>query len=278
VSTHVVMRSRYDHRNPPNALFGVAIAGLLTAYGIASRRRQQRHIALASRGATDDSRGRTATWPSQIPWRGWWDILLRANEAMSRRNLSLIAAGAAFYAFIAIPSALAALVSLYGMVFDPAEVGRQLQSLAGLLPDEALKLLSDQLRNLTSKSTTALSASFVVGLAIALWSARSGASSMITALNVAYDEPEKRGYIGFQIAAVGLTIGGVLFAIVALGLIAVLPAVVGILPVGDSARIIASVLRWPLLVILLMIGLAATYRSEERRVGKECRSRWSPYH
>lgn len=263
------MKSRDDH---PNALFGAAIAGLLTAYAIASHRRQRRHIALASQGAIDDARGRAATWPSEIPWRGWWDILLRANEAMSRRNLSLIAAGAAFYAFIAIPSALAALVSLYGMMFDPAEVSRQLQSLAGLLPDEALQLLSDQLRSLTSKSSTTLSASFVVGLAVALWSARSGASSMITALNVAYDEQEQRSYVRFQIAALGLTLGGVLFAILALGLIAVLPAVVGILPFGASGKMVASILRWPILVGLLMIALAAAYRIGPCRA--EPRWRW----
>ena len=267
-----MMDSRDNRPKPPNALLGVAIAGLLTAYGIASHRRERRHIALASRGATDDARGRTAKWPSQIPWRGWWDILLRANQAMSRRNLSLIAAGAAFYAFIAIPSALAALVSLYGMVFDPTEVGKQLQSLAGLLPDEALKLLSDQLRSLTSQSSKTLSASFVIGLAIALWSARSGASSMITALNVAYDEQERRGYIRFQVAALGLTLGGVLFAIVALCLIAVLPAVVGFLPFGDAGKTIAAIVRWPLLVIMLMAALAATYRVGPCRA--EPRWRW----
>src|SRR5438552_13008014 len=79
-----------------------------------------------------DAHGRRAKWPSHIPARGWRDILIRVKDDISRKNLSLIAAGAAFYAFLSIPSAFTALIALYGLIFDPANVERQVEDLRGV--------------------------------------------------------------------------------------------------------------------------------------------------
>src|SRR4051794_4844928 len=103
------------HAGPPTnrqPLIGAIIAGALTAYGILAKRRSEQHIAQASQGQARDGRGRSAAWPSEIPKRGWWDILMRVKDDISEKNLSLVAAGVAFYVFLAIPSALTALVSL----------------------------------------------------------------------------------------------------------------------------------------------------------------------
>ena len=191
---------------------------------------------------------------------------------VSRTNAMLMASGVAFYAFLAIPSAFAAIVSLYGLVFDPNDVVRQIQAMRGILPGEVIKLLGDQLQSLTSRPRSTLGIGLVLSLSIALWSARSATSSMMSALNIAYEEEEKRGIIQFQLAALGLTAGIVLFAIISLALVAILPAALGLLPFGDFGKEIASALRWPVLVVLVMIGLAALYRFAPSR--QEPKWRW----
>src|SRR4051794_1165737 len=107
-------------------LMGAIIAGAITTYGILAKRRAEQHVARASQGEAHDARGHSAAWPSEIPKRGWWDILMRVKDDISEKNLTLVAAGVAFYAFLAIPSALTSLVSLYGLLFNPDDVQRQI--------------------------------------------------------------------------------------------------------------------------------------------------------
>ena len=197
---------------------------------------------------------------------------MRAKDGVSAKNLTLIAAGTGFYAFMAIPSVFTTLVSLYGLVFNPADVGRQVQAMRGVLPSEAVSLLAAQLQSLTSHSSATLGTGFIVSLGVALWSARSGTSSMITALNIAYGQTERRGWLRFQLGAVALTLGAVLFAMVALALVGVLPAVIDLLPLGSAGKTLASVLRWPILIVLVMVTLAALYRFGPCRA--EPRWRW----
>jgi membrane protein len=136
----------------------------------------------------EKARGRQAEWPSDIPRPGWKDILTRVFQRISRDNISIIAAGVAFYGFVAIPSALTALVALYGLVFNPQDVEHQVASMAGVLPKDVISLVSTQLTTVVSNNSSKLSVSVILGFLIALWSARSGTSSLITALNVAYRE------------------------------------------------------------------------------------------
>lgn len=251
---------------------GAAIFAGLTTYAMLAKRRRREHLHKASTGQASDARGRTATSPGEIPRRGWWDIAMRTKDDVSRNNLSLIAAGAAFYAFLAIPSAITALVSLYGLVFDPRGVQRQVEAMRGLLPDDAIRLISEQLQTLASHPNSTLGVGLVMSLALALWSARSGISSMITALNIVYGEPEKRGYLRLQLAALGLTAGAVLSALIALALIAVLPAVLRLAPLGGAGKTIAALIRWPILIALVTVALAVIYRFAPSR--EEPKWRW----
>lgn len=232
----------------------------------------QRDPTAEDRARARDGRGRSAERPRDIPRPGWRDILKRVIAKTSRTNLALIAAGVSFYAFVAIPSAFAALVALYGLVFDPAQVGQQIAAVQGVIPAEAEKLIADQLTNLTQHATATLGVGFLVSLVLALWGARSATSSLISAVNIAYDEEEKRSFIRFQIAAIVLTIAGVLFAVVSLALIALLPVVIDFLPLGDAGKLIANVARWPVLIVLVSIALAALYRFAPCRA--EPRWRW----
>src|ERR1700731_2204881 len=221
-------------RHPADSkpVLGALIAGGLALYGELANQRRRAATRLAIAGKAEDTHGRRAAWPSEIPKRGWWDILMRVKEDIARNNLSLIAAGAAFYGFLAIPSAIAALIALYGLAFDPADVQRQVQSMQGLLPGDVVTLLSDQLPPLTERPAASLGVGLLVSVLIALWSARSATSSMITVLNIAYKEPEKRSFIRLNAISFGLTFGTVVFAVIALAMIALLPAVIDLLPLG----------------------------------------------
>lgn len=225
-----------------------------------------------ARTKSGEMHGRHARWPSEIPKRGWWDVALRVKNDISQKNLSLIAAGAAFYAFLAIPSAITALVSLYGLIADPGDVQRQVQAMQGVMPGEAVSLISAQLTNLTSHSSKTLGIGLVLSVLVALWSATSATTSMMSALNIVYGENEKRGLIKYYASAYALTAATVIVAIIALALIAVLPAALGLLPLGDVGKTIASIVRWPILVALVVVALAVVFRFAPSR--EEPRWRW----
>jgi len=245
-------------------LLGLLLATALAFYGAVANRRQARHIAEASQGKADDAHGRGAAWPSEIPRRGWWDILMRVKDNNSRHNVSLIAAGMAFYTFLAIPSAITALVSLYGLIFDPRNVEAQVETMQGVLPGDVIKVLSDQLQAITSRPASTLGIGLVVSVMLAIWGARSATSSMITALNIIYEEPERRNFIWLQAISFGLTLGAVLFAFIALALIAVLPAVIHLLPLAAFGKTVTALIPWPILLVLVIVMLAAIYRYARR--------------
>jgi membrane protein len=204
--------------------------------------------------------GHEAERPGEIPARGWRQVLTRVAGRISRDNISIISAGVAFYAFLAIPSALTALVALYGLAFNPSDVQRQVSSLQGVMPSQATELIGQQLQTVTSQSNSTLGISAIVAILVAVWGARSGMSTLMTALDVAYREEERRGFLRFQAAALGLTAGAVIFGVASIALIALLPAFINLLPLGSFGKIAASVIRWPVLLALIIVGLAATYR------------------
>jgi len=100
--------------------------------------------------------GRDADTPTDIPARGWKDVLFRVKAEVKDDELPFLAGGVAFFALIALVPALIALVSLFGLVADPAEVQRQVaDSLAGA-PREVRELATTQLESITRSSDTGL--------------------------------------------------------------------------------------------------------------------------
>jgi membrane protein len=122
-------------------------------------------------------------------------------------------------------------------------------------------MLSEELHTLVTSSTGALGLlSAILALLIALWSASRGMSGLITALNIAYEEPEKRGFFKLNLIAVGLTIGLTVAGIIVVALVAVLPAAVQFLPLGELGKWLLLILEWPLLIGFVTVGLAVMYR------------------
>ena len=210
--------------------------------------------------AAQSGRGRGADEPHQIPARGWWDILLRVKSEMSADHLSVLAAGVAFYTLLAIFPAIAAAVSIYGLVADPHDVERQAALAIGLIPEESRAIITDQLAKITSQPRGSLGFGALFALAFALWSSSAAMQTLMTGLNVVYGEEERRGVIRFYATALGLTFGGIVGAMLSLSLVAALPAVLKFLWLPQELETVVLLARWPLLGLAVMFGLAVLYR------------------
>ena len=202
--------------------------------------------------------GGQADRPTEIPAEGWKQVLLRTKQQITEDNASLLAAGVAFYAFIALFPALIAAVTVYGLVADPEQVQEQVQSFSDTLPPEAASLLSDQLTSIAGGSSSALGWGLLLSLGGALFAASGGMQNLIKAVNIAYDEEETRGFVKLRLLALALTLGAVVFIVVTVGLIAVLPALLDGL--GAVGRFAAQVARWAGLVVFVLVALAVIYR------------------
>lgn len=220
----------------------------------------------------ESGRGREADFPREIPRRGWRDILFRVKDQISEDNLGHIAAGVAFYWLLAMFPALGALISTYGLAADPASLEQQLMDLAGMLPEYVRTLLSEQLRAIVTANPDALSFGVIVGFLFTLWSATKGVNALIVALNIAYDEREKRGFFRLTLTALALTLGVVVFAALTLALVVALPALLAYLPIGRWAEVVVLVLRWPLLGAAMVLGLSTLYHFGPSR--RRPRWRW----
>jgi len=207
-----------------------------------------------------EGRGRDATTPRQIPRPGWRDIALRVKEKVGKDNVSIVAAGVAFYALMAIFPALIALISLYGWFADPMQVEQQTAFLAGVLPQNVQSLLSTQMKDIARHAESTLGIGALAGFLVTLWSASKGIKTLFTALNIAYDEEEKRGFITLNALALVMTLGALVFGIITLALVAVLPALLGQLGLQAIARVAVSLVRWPLLAVAVIVALAVLYR------------------
>ena len=179
---------------------------------------------------------------------------------MKRDNAPLLAAGVAFYSLLALVPALVALVSMYGLIANPATVDRQVGSWLRAAPKEVRDLLVTQLKSITDNAGAAAGVSVVIGILAALWSASSGMAHMVQAINIAYDEQETRTFVKRRTLALVLTLAAMVFLLVAVGIIAVLPALLAHSGLGLPGRILAGVAQWVLLLIGMMAALSVLYR------------------
>jgi membrane protein len=204
--------------------------------------------------------GREAENPAQIPPRGWMQVTKRAWAEAKADNVPILAGGVAFFAFLALFPAMIAALTLYGLVADPAQVAAQVNDLAAALPESARPIITDQLASVTASSDRALGIGLVVSILAALWSASGGTMNLIKATNLAYDEDETRGFLKLRGTALALTLGAVVFVLLAVALVAVVPAVFDALGLGGIGLVVAQIVRWALLVALVVAALAVVYR------------------
>ena len=222
--------------------------------------------------ASEPGRGLRASSPWQIPLRGWKDILWRTYERIGEDRLLAVAGGVVFFGLLAVFPAVTAVVSLYGLFAKASTINEHLSAAGGLLPDGAMSIVQDQVNRLTAKGDAKLGLGFIVGLSIALWSANSGMKAILDALNVVNEEKEKRGFIKLNLVSLCFTLAAIASVLLALGAVVILPVALSYLGLHAVTDLLIRLARWPILLVLIVLGLAVLYRFGPSR--REPRWRW----
>ena len=209
---------------------------------------------------TAEAPGRGADSPTAIPPRGWLEVLQRVWGEVGKDNMSIIAAGCAFYALLALFPAITALVAIYGLVADPAIIEQQISTLGAVMPKEAVDLLNVQAHAVAATGPTKLSWGAALALLLALYGATSGVKTLFEALNVAYEEDETRSFVRLNLTAFAFTVVAVIGVAVMIAMIVGLPTVLDYLPLGQLGEWLVRIGSWVLLFALVLLGLAVLYR------------------
>lgn len=187
-------------------------------------------------------------------------MLLRVGGQISSDNLSIVSAGVAFYGLLAVFPAIAALVLIYGLFADPGDVQRQLAPVQDFIPADAFQILNDQLTKVAAQGAQPLGLGLVLTLGLSLWSATNGIKALFTALNIAYEESERRNFFKLTAIALLFTISAMVFVFIALTVIAAVPAAVDLLGVEGWLRVGLLWLRWVALAVFVLLALAILFR------------------
>jgi membrane protein len=202
-------------------------------------------------------------WPAL---NTWWQVLVRTWKEAGDDNVGLLAAGVAFYAFLAFVPLLAATVLVYGLAAEPETVAKHIQELFGVLPRDAAALIGDQLKSMTESPDAAKGWSLVVAIALAVYGASKGSGAIVTALNIAYEVKESRGFIKSTLLSLAMTLGALVVLVIAAAGISVMGWVEAFFPGFPAwAHNLFRILFWAAAVVAVGFGLAATYRYAPNR-------------
>ena len=221
---------------------------------------------------SQEDRGRSAQDPADIPRAGWRDILLRVMRRIGRDNIALVSAGIAFNAMLAVFPALVVLLSIYGLFSSPSGVAAEMRPFFGVLPHDAAQLIRDQLQSIVTRPAMTLGVGAVISMAVTIWSSMQGMLALTSAMNIAYCQVERRGYLELTGIALMFTFGalGGLLLMLALGV--ALPILLEQIPIGVVDKAMALVLRWVLLWSFAAGSCTLVYRYAPCR--EDARWRW----
>jgi membrane protein len=205
-------------------------------------------------------RGREADTPTEIPTKGWKDILWRVYHEFGKDRVTSVAAGVTYFVLLALFPGIAALVSIYGLFADPATIGQHLDALSGVMPGGALDIIRDEVTRIASQGGSTLGLSFVIGLGVSLWSANAGMKAVFDALNIVYDEEEKRSLVELNLLSLAFTLGAIAFLLLALAGVVVVPILLDFIGLRSGTGWLLALARWPILLVGVIIGLAFLYR------------------
>ncbi len=182
----------------------------------------------------DVGRGRLARAPWQIPFAGWKDILYRTFQQINEDRVLATAAGVVFYGLLAIFPAITALVSSYALFADPSTITDNLRSLSLMMPDGSFGIIQDQVGRVLSKGSVTLGWTFLIGLAMAIWSANAGMKAILDALNVVYEEDEKRSFIKLNLVSLSFTVAALAGILIMVSAVVAVPLLLQGLGLGDA--------------------------------------------
>lgn len=209
---------------------------------------------------------------TQLPAKAWWSVSKQVYAKIGQHNLSLIAAGVAFYFLLALFPLLAGIVSLYGLLVTPENLQAHMNTLLAAVPLESQNVLQEQMQNLMEKSNATLSSGVLLSLLITVWSASKGANALIIACNITYYESTRRSFFRALLARLGFTLSGIGVIVFALLSMTVLPDLISWLGGYQLSDTEAKWITWPTLVIMFNATLAALYRFGPHR--KRAKWRW----
>lgn len=263
-----------DRSNSPSLFFPAAVLALTTilAYTWTEDNSDEGARKPPDRSpvkGSETGRGRSAASPVDIPAPGWNDVLLRTFEQIGDDRLLAVAAGVVFYGLLALFPAISALVSSYALFADPQTISEHMSFVSGILPAGSFSIVQDQVQRVLAKGDTKLGFAFALSLTLAIWSANGGMKAVIDALNVVYDETEKRGFFKLNAISLAFTLAGLVAILVAIGLVVAAPLAMSRLGLGPIGDLLLQYGRWPALAIIVLIGLAILYRfAPSRRTPK----------
>ena len=177
----------------------------------------------------------------------------------------LIAASLSYYAMLALFPAAIAGVSIYGLIFDPADIESQINDLAEALPADAASVITDQMRAIVSSSSAGLTLATIIGIAIALWSASAGTKGLMSGINAAYGEHETRPFFVLRGIAFMITVGTILSAAIAIALVTFLPALLTGIGFGSGWERTVTIVRWPAIFLFVVFALGLLYKIAPNR-------------
>ena len=198
--------------------------------------------------------------PIQIDGSGWKRVIMRVKERIVEDNIPIVAAGVAFYAFLAIFPGIMALFSIYGLVTDAQTAQEQITRLAEVMPEETISMIQKRVDSLIDTSASALGWGTTFGFLIALWSANRGIKALFTGLDIAYRVDSGRGFIIKNAMALAFTLGTIIVIIVSLAFIVLFPVLVNTIGLPGTVESLTTWLRWPLLGIIIILAISLIYR------------------
>jgi len=229
----------------------------------------QEPLTLQQIRAVERGRGRRARAPSQIPWRGWKDVFVRTYREIQDDRLLALAAGVAFYSLVSLFPAIAAGVSSYALFANVGTISKHLSIASDIVPAGSLDLLGEEISRIAAKSDGKLTFGFLLGLGIALWSANAGMKAIFDALNIIYDEEEKRGIVWLNVVSLFFTVCAIAAVGLAISLVVVFPLFLAAFGPTSLDLPIVRYLRWPVMFALMILGLSVLYRyGPSRRLAK----------
>jgi membrane protein len=208
-----------------------------------------------------------------MPRAAWKDIFGRTWQRTWDDNVGLVASGVAFYGFFALLSLLGMLVLIYGLAAEPKTVVENFRSLTAILPTDVAALIADQLMTAVQSSQGQKGVGLLIAFLVALYGGTNGAGALLTALNIAYEEKEKRSLAKFYLTAIAMTLSAVIMGLLALAATAAVAFLQHLLPQTPTALVILGKALSYLVLALVAAAVAATlYRFGPAR--EDARWRW----
>lgn len=189
----------------------------------------------------------------------FFGVLKSVWKQIDELNLSLVAAGIGFWGVVSIFPALAAMIAIWGLIADPAELQHQLEELQAVIPRDIFTLINTQITALVSAQSRTLGLASLISLAAALWSARAGVGALMRGLNMIHGSANRSGLRHYA-DAIWMTALLIVVALVAMACVVVMPLVLAYLRIGGQVELWIDILRWFIALSAVVFAVGVLYR------------------